>query len=332
MRIALDAMGGDFAPGPIVIGAIQAVQENDSLEVVLVGDRDQITAALGTHAGRPRLEIFHTTQVVGMDEKPTVLRTKRDSSIARCWELLATRKVQALVSAGNTGAVAAGGLFSKLFLKGVKRPGIAVVIPSMQGPVVLLDVGANAACKAEHLFQYGVMGSVYAKHILGVENPTIGLMNIGTEEGKGNELVKETLDLFQASHLRDRFHGNVEGRDLYQGTVNVFVTDGFVGNIILKVSEGVLDMVLHLASSGVLSALTTEKHLAEQALRRVAFDYHHSAFGGAPLLGVDGICIICHGSSNDRAIRNALLRAALHGDAKLNDQITAELDRAPSVV
>jgi len=332
MRIALDAMGGDFAPGPIVAGAVQAAQENESLQITLVGDRDQITAALGADAGSPRFEIVHTTQVVGMDEKPTVLRTKRDTSIGKCWELMATRKVQGLVSAGNTGAMTAGALFTKLFIKGVKRPGIAVVIPSLQGPVVLLDVGANSSCKAEHLFQYGAMGSVYARQMLGIENPTIGLMNIGTEEGKGNDLVRETLDLFQASHLRDRFHGNVEGRDLYQGTVNVFVTDGFVGNIVLKVSEGVLDLVLKLAANGVLSALDKEKHLAEAALRRVAHEYHHSATGGAPLLGVDGVCIICHGSSNDRAIRNALLRAARHGDNKVNELIASELERTPTSV
>lgn len=332
MRIALDAMGGDFAPGPIVAGAVEAVKANDKLEVTLVGDNEKIRACLGVgvnDALPPRIDIVHTTQVVGMEEKPSVLRTKRDNSIIRCWELMAQNIVDAVVSAGNTGAVAAGGLFTRLFLKGVKRPGIAVVVPSLRGPVVLLDVGANAAPKAEHLFQYGVMGSVYAKKMLGVEKPRIGLMNIGTEDGKGNELAKETYDLFVASHLKDQFHGNVEGRDLYQGTVNVFVTDGFVGNVVLKVSEGILDMLMKHVARDVLGALDTEKQKAEQAIRALGQSYHHSASGGAPLLGVDGVCMICHGSSNEKAIRNALLRAAQHSELRVNEQIAAELERAP---
>jgi glycerol-3-phosphate acyltransferase PlsX len=329
MRIALDAMGGDFAPGPIVAGAVDAVNANETLEIVLVGDREKILACLNGQE-HPRLEIVHTTQVVGMEEKPSVLRTKRDSSIVRCWELMANNTVEAIVSAGNTGAMAAGGLFTRLFLKGVKRPGIAVVVPSLRGPVVLLDVGANAAPKGEHLFQYGVMGAVYAKAMLGVANPKIGLMNIGTEDGKGNELAKETYDLFVASHLKDQFHGNVEGRDLYQGTVNVFITDGFVGNVVLKVSEGILDMLMKHVARDVLGALDTEKHKAEHAIRTLGASYHHSSFGGAPLLGVDGVCIICHGSSNEKAIRNALLRAAQHGEARVNELIAAELERAPS--
>ena len=264
-----------------------------------------------------------------MEEKPSVLRTKRDSSIARCWELMGTKRVDAVVSAGNTGAVAAAGLFSKLFLPGVKRPGIAVVIPTMTGPCVLLDVGANSSCKPEHLYQYGVMGAAYARQILSIESPQIGLMNIGTEEGKGNELVRDTRDLFKASPYKDNFSGNVEGRDLYQGSVNVFVCDGFVGNVVLKVSEGRLDMVLHMAAEGVLGSLDAERHLAEQAIKQLAQKYHHSSFGGAPLLGIDGTCIICHGSSRERAITNALLRAIQHSDSHLNDMIIAELKRFP---
>ena len=329
MRIALDAMGGDFAPGPIVAGAVDAVQANEALEIVLVGDRDRVQHALGEQQNHPRLQVLHTSQVIEMHEKPSVLRTKKDSSIAKCWELMAMRKVDAVVSAGNTGAVAAAGLFTRLFVKGVKRPGIAVVLPSLRGPVVLLDVGANAVCKPEHLFQYGVMGSIYAREIVGIDSPKIGLMNIGTEEVKGNDLVRETHELFRSSHLKDQFQGNVEGRDLCQGTVNVLVCDGFVGNIVLKVSEGMLEMIMKMTTGAIMGSLENERHLAEQALRKFENDHHHSSFGGAPLLGVDGICIIAHGGSDQRAIFNALQRAIQHSDTQLNALIASDLERSP---
>ncbi|QGJ71757.1 Phosphate acyltransferase PlsX [Planctomycetales bacterium 10988] len=326
MRIALDAMGGDYAPEPNVLGARQALQEHEGIEVVLVGDEEKIAPLLEEDRDHPRLSILHCSQVVGMHERPSAVRSKRDSSIARCWELMATNKVDALVSAGNTGAVAAAGLFTRLFLKGVRRPGIAVVIPTKSGPSILLDVGANAACKPEHLYQYGVMGSLYAQKIVGIEQPTIGLMNIGTEDGKGNELVKETHRLFNQSHFSDAFHGNIEGRDLYQGTANVVVCDGFVGNVVLKVSEGMFEYVMGMAAEGVLPALNQERDLAKQAFKKIADRYHHSSFGGAPLLGIEGTCLICHGSSNDKSIRNALLRTAQHAEVHLNEVIVAALN------
>src|SRR5262249_30547341 len=183
MRIALDAMGGDHAPGPIVAGAVQAVQAEPELTVVLVGDQAQVEPPLPTDDVRPRLQIFHCTQVVGMEDKPVeALRRKPDSSIKRCWELLAGRKVDGIVSAGNTGAMVAGGHFLKRFLKGVLRPGIAAVLPTERGPCVLLDVGANIAARPEHLLQYGIMGRLYAQHILQVADPKIGLMNVGSED------------------------------------------------------------------------------------------------------------------------------------------------------
>lgn len=333
MRIALDAMGGDFAPGPIVNGAVHAVEANDQLHVVLVGDEPQVRACLAEgYQNHPQLSFVHTTQVLGMDEKPSELRRKPDSSIAKIWQLMATRQVDAVVSAGNTGAVAAGGLFTKLFLKGVKRPGIAVVMPTMRGPCVLLDVGANAACKPEHLYQYGVIGSLYAQKIVGIESPKIGLMSIGTEDGKGNDLVRETRDLFRASQYAQSFHGMVEGRDLYAGTVNVVVCDGFTGNVILKVSESVTDFLLHMAATKVLPALDADRAKAEAIFKGLGSDLHHESFGGAPLLGVDGVCIICHGSSKERAIRNALATAVKHHDTHLNAMITEGLTQSPAAV
>ena len=191
MLIALDAMGGDHAPGPIVAGAVQAVQADPDLRVVLVGDQMQVEAALVGAAGpHERIDVFHCTQVVGMEESPVdALRKKPDNSITRCWQLLAQRKVDGIVSAGNTGALVAGGFILRRFLKGVRRPGIAAVMPTLRGPCVLIDVGANVSPKPEHLFQYGVMGSIFARHILQRPQPTIGLMNIGEEEQKGHDLA-----------------------------------------------------------------------------------------------------------------------------------------------
>src|SRR5947207_640711 len=222
MFIALDAMGGDYAPAPIVAGAVQAVAADPELRVRLVGDQARIDPLIAGVAHGDRLPVFHCTQVVGMEESPVVaLRKKPDNSISRCWQLLAQGKVEGIVSAGNTGAMVAGGLFLKRFLADVRRPGIAAVMPSLKGPCVLLDVGANINPKPEHLFQYGVMGSIFARHILQKNRPTIGLMNVGSEEQKGHDLAKETHALFNASTLREQFVGNVEGRDLHRGAADV---------------------------------------------------------------------------------------------------------------
>lgn len=331
MHIALDAMGGDHAPGPIVTGAVRAVQADPELRVVLVGDRGQIEPLLAdAGSARERLDIFHSTQVITMEETPVVaLRKKPDNSISRCWQLLAERKVEAIVSAGNTGAMVAGGLRLRLFLKNVRRPGIAAVMPTLKGPCVLLDVGANVSPKPEHLFQYGVMGSIFAKHILQRDKPTIGLMNVGSEEAKGHDLAKETHALFRASSLSERFIGNVEGRDINKGACDVIVTDGYVGNVVLKVCEGVFDFVMKMAGKELLGSLGAEKHLAQQALQNLIKRYDYSEHGGAPLLGIDGICIICHGSSGERAIENALIVAAKYARARLNALIVQELEAEP---
>src|SRR5438105_1054419 len=333
MQIALDAMGGDFAPGPIVAGAVQAVAADPELRVILVGDRAQIEPCLAlAGAAHPRIEIFHCTQVITMEETPVVaLRKKPDNSISRCWQLLAERKVEAIVSAGNTGAMVAGGLRLRRFLKNVRRPGIAAVMPTLKGPCVLLDVGANVNPKPTHLFQYGVMGSIFARHILKRDKPTIGLMNIGEEEQKGHDLAKETHALFNNSAFRDQFIGNIEGRDINRGVCDVVVTDGFVGNVVLKVCEGVFDFVVKMMAKEVLGALDVERQKGQQAIQALVDRYDYSAQGGAPLLGIDGICIICHGSSGDRAIKNALGLAAQYARAKLNELIVRELETSPPV-
>lgn len=327
MRIALDAMGGDYAPGPIVQGAIQAVEKDPDMHVVLVGDQAQIEPILAASAGaRARLEIFHASQTITMEESPTsAFRKKPDNSISRCWQLMAQHKVEAVVSAGNTGAMVAAGFLLRLFLKGVRRPGIAALMPTQKGLSVLLDVGANVHPKPEHLYQYGVMGSIYAQHILQRDKPKIGLLNVGAEEDKGGNLVRETHDLFTSSPLKDQFIGNIEGRDINTGVCEVIVTDGFVGNVVLKVCEGVFDFVMKVVGKELFGTLKTEIPLAQLALQNIIKRYDYHELGGAPLLGVDGIAIICHGSSRERAIENALGVAAKHARAKLNDLIVQEL-------
>lgn len=331
MRIALDAMGGDYAPGPVVQGAIQAVQKDPEMHVVLVGDKAQIEPLLASvTTARDRLEIFHASEVVTMEESPAMaFRKKPDNSITRCWQLLQQRKVEAIVSAGNTGAMVAGGFLLRLFLKGVRRPGIAALMPTHKGFAVLIDVGANVHPKPAHLYQYGVMGAIYAKHILQRDKPKIGLLNVGSEEDKGNELAKDTQELFRNSPLKDQFIGNIEGRDINDGICEVVVTEGFVGNVVLKVSEGVSSFVMKVVAKEVLGALKDEVPLAQKAIGNIVKRYDYHELGGAPLLGVDGICIICHGGSKERAMENALHLAAKHARAKLNELIVKELSAHP---
>lgn len=327
MRIALDAMGGDHAPAPNVDGALAALEEQPDLEVVLVGDPAQLNPLLDKagYSG-DRLSVLESDGVVEMHEKPTdALRKKPNSSIAVCWKQMAVREVDAIVSAGNTGAVVAAGLRTRLFLKGVKRPGIGVALPTLKGRSLLVDVGANPAARPEHLYQYGVMGLVYAQEILGIENPRVGLMNIGSEEGKGNELYKGTHELLTQSWLKDRYVGNVEGRGLYAGEADVLICEGFVGNVVLKVSEGMADFLFKAVTPEVVGRLDAERGTAMQAFQDVGRRFQYNEEGGAPLLGIDGTCIICHGSSDARAIQNALKVSTRLKERDINGQIVSDL-------
>ena len=331
MRVALDAMGGDDAPGINIEGAVAALRNQPDLEVLLVGDRpllDRLVEATG-YSGE-RLQIIPSVDFVGMGEKPTdALRKKPDCSIAVCWKLMASGQAEAVVSAGNTGGVVAAGLRTRLFLKGVKRPGIAVVLPTLRGRAVLMDVGANPGARPEHLYQYAVMGSVYARELLGVKEPGVGLMNIGSEDGKGNELVRETHQLITASPLRERYIGNVEGRGLYHGEADVLICEGFVGNVVLKVSEGMASMMLRKLAEDVVSSLDVERAKAASAFQQIGRRYEYNEVGGAPLLGIDGICLICHGSSDARSIVNALRGATILREHRVNAQIVELLAASP---
>ena len=324
MRIALDAMGGDFAPRPNIVGAFEAVERNSKLEILLVGDRACLEEEIAKVGSLPAaIRIIESDGVVGMEEKPTAaLREKPNCSIVRCWQLMAAGDADAVVSAGNTGAMVAAGLRTRLFLKGVKRPGIAVRMPTVKGSCILIDVGANPAARPEHLAQYGLMGAVFARELLGAQSPRVGLLNIGSEDGKGTDLYRETHSLLLNSPIKEYYIGNVEGRDVYHGDVDVIICEGFVGNVVLKVSEGMAEFVLKTVGGALMNALTTERDHAMQTLARLTEQFHYQESGGAPLLGIDGICIICHGSSDHRSIRNALKMAAEIDNHHINSRIT----------
>ncbi|MEW4490198.1 phosphate acyltransferase PlsX [Thalassoglobus sp. JC818] len=327
MRIALDAMGGDDAPLVNVAGAIEALQEHSSLEISLVGDRPVVDELIDKQGySGDRLEVVEADGFVGMHEKPMdALRQKPNCSIANCWKMMAAGQVDAVISAGNTGGVVAAGLRTRLFLKGVKRPGISVVLPTVTGRSVLLDVGANPGARPEHLAQYAIMGTVFAREMLQIESPRVGLMNIGSEDGKGTPFIKEAHDLIVQGPVASNYIGNIEGRGLYQGEADVIICEGFVGNVVLKVSEGMASMMMQRVAHQVLGSLNGEKSTAEEAFGRVGRSFEYNEYGGAPLLGIDGICLICHGSSDARSIRNALSTALTFGDRKVNQQIVETL-------
>lgn len=335
IRIAVDAMGGDNAPSEIVRGAIDALAMIDEAEVVLIGRRDVIEAELAqipdTETWRGRIDIVHASEVIEMDESPIDgVRTKKDSSIVRMAKLAAADEIQGCISAGNTGACAGACQLKMKKLPGVKRGGIAVVLPSFHGPMVMCDVGANIAPRPDHLYQYGVMAAVYSERILGKQNPRVGLISIGEESIKGTELVKGTAALLKNDPAIN-FVGNVEGRDLFRGAADVIVSDGFVGNVVLKMTEGLAEGLIRTIGHEV--KLKDPELLArfEPIVRDVWARYDYSEHGGAPLLGVNGVCIICHGSSEARAIRNAVRVAWRYVKEDLNALISGAIARSNQV-
>ncbi len=328
MKIAVDAMGGDHGPGVIVEGAVGAVRELGA-SVILVGDSAAIEAELGRldARGQPDVEVRHASQVVGMAETPShALRRKRDSSLRVAAELVRDGKAAAFVSAGNTGAAMAISMFVIGVLRGIDRPAIAAVLPNLKRFTVLLDVGANVDPKPWHLFQFAVMGHVYSRDILGIENPRVGLLSVGEEEGKGNELTKETYEQLKESSLN--FIGNVEGRDIYNGHCDVVVTDGFTGNVSLKISESLAEMLGAMIKEELQRDLRSKvgAALAQPAFHRFKKRVDYTEMGGAPLLGIDGASIICHGASPSKAIKNAIRVAGEWAKAGLNEHIKAALE------
>jgi glycerol-3-phosphate acyltransferase PlsX len=330
MKIALDAMGGDYAPSEIVKGAIEALPEIKST-IVLVGNKTLIDKELNKYKfDNHRIEIVHAEQVIEMHEHPAfAVKEKEDSSIVKSIKLIKEEKVDGVVSAGNTGAVMSSALLYLGRLKGIKRPAITTVLPTINNtPTIMLDIGANVDCKKEYLVQFALMGKIYLESIFGIENPKIALLNIGEEEGKGNQLVQETYSLLKNNPYFN-FYGNVEGKDLFKGIVNIIICDGFVGNIAIKTAEGVAETLFELISKELKSSWWSIilALLLKPKFRNVKKSMDYSEFGGAPLLGINGNVIISHGRSKSKAIKNALKLAERVINLKINDKIMEGLEK-----
>lgn len=327
MKIALDAVGGDHGPVPCIEGALQAVLELD-VEVILVGDETLLKQECDRLGCRdPRVSIRHASQVVGMHESPSaVVRKKRDSSIWVATELVKSGAADAVVSPGNTGASMVASFFVLGLTKGVERPAIATSLPTVTGEAIILDVGANVDCSAKDLEQFALMGNEYGKHLFKKPNPRVGLLSIGEEDSKGNEVTKVAFKLLKASPLN--FVGNVEGREVYSGIADVVVCDGFIGNVALKISEGVAETISKLLLKEISSSIfgRLAYPLIAGPLRRLKRRIDYAEFGGAPLLGVNGNTMICHGRSSAKAIKNAIRRAQGMAEGKVRELIQRNIE------
>lgn len=324
MRIAIDAMGGDDAPRVTVLGAVEAVKER-GYEILLVGDSARIEAELSgvRHSVLSKhIHIHHASEWIDMHESPAAsVRRKKDSSINVAVGLLKNGEADAVVAAGNTGAVVCAATLGVGMLKGIERPGIAITIPTTKGKALLIDVGANIDTKPVHLFQYAVMGAAFMRDVHGVEKPTIGLLNVGQEESKGTELLQEAYRILE-QNCPD-FIGNVEGYDIFEGTSDVIVCDGYVGNVALKVSEGLAHSIETFLKRALKRSLVCRigALLSRSAFMFLRGEIDYAEYGGAPLLGIDGICIICHGKSSAKAIKNAVLVAGKFIEKGVNKHI-----------
>lgn len=334
MRIGVDVMGGDHAPEAVLSGALDAATKlSDDDVIVLVGDEAVIRDRVNGHEAASRFEVVHTTQTVDMGEPPVeAVRSKPDSPVAvlaRMASPKADNRIDAFISAGNTGAQVTAAQMYMRRLPHVHRPGIAVVVPTFSGTIVLIDVGANIEPKPHHLAQYGVMGSVLSELAAGVSNPRVGLMNIGGEEQKGTSEIKQASRL-----LRDdagvNFIGSVEGRDVFNGAADVIITDGVVGNVMLKLAEGLADGLFRRIAREVAAIDPKLARTFEPIVKRIYADHDYHEYGGAPLLGVNGVCIISHGSSQSRTICNAMLRARQYVNSNINAAITDRLGEMAS--
>jgi glycerol-3-phosphate acyltransferase PlsX len=322
LNIAVDAMGGDYAPEAPIQGGLWA-QSELGVNVTLVGDRSLIAKWLDTGSNRDNgIQIHHCSQVVGMDESPLkVLRQKKDASILVAFELMKSGKVQAVVSAGNSGATVGAAVLALGRIGGVERPALAAVFPGARGAVVLIDVGANVDTKPKQLFEFAIMGNIFANSLLGIDNPKIGLLNIGEEGSKGSERVKIAHDMLTQAPLN--FVGNVEGRHIFSGDVQVIVTDGFVGNVALKLSEGMVETIGLMLERETSRTLMSRIGfwLSRRAVENVGRDLDYAEYGGALLLGIRGVAVICHGSSSPKAIKNAVRTARNFVNKRVQEQL-----------
>lgn len=326
MRIAVDAMGGDYAPRAIVEGAVAAAKEYN-IDVILVGKRQAIETELKRYkAVSRRITIEDATEIIGMDESAaTSVRRKRDSSIVKAIEMIKEGRAEAMVSAGNTGAVVCAATLVMGLLPGIERPGIAIITPSLTGRALLVDVGANINPKPIHLQQYAVMATAYFRNVLNIPNPRVGLLNIGEEETKGPEYVQETYAFLEKAKVN--FIGNVEGKDIFSGKCDCIVCDGFVGNIALKITEGLAEVIAEFLKRQIFSSVWSRLGalLMMRGFKRFRKQLDYSEYGGALLLGVNGIVIIGHGRSSAKAIKNAIRVAKEELEKNVNEKIIEEI-------
>lgn len=328
MKIIIDAMGGDNAPEEIVKGAVEALKEYN-IDIILTGDENEIEKILKKeNADTSRLEIVHTTEVITNNDHPAqVIRKKKDSSMVVGMRLLKEGKGDAFISAGNTGAILAGGLFVVGRIKGIDRPALSPILPGKNGPFMLIDAGANAECKTQNMLQFAIMGDIYLKAVLKKDSPSIGLVNIGAEEEKGTEFTKECYKLLKESGLN--FKGNVEGRDIPEGNVDIVVCDGFTGNVILKLFEGVALTIFDALKKEILSSTISKigGFLLKPVFKSFKKQFDYTEYGGAMFLGVDGTVIKTHGTAKAKVIKNTIKQAISIVEGGVVEGIKEEIEK-----
>lgn len=324
VSVAIDAMGGDFGEKPIIAGVLEALKERKDFEVVLVGDKDKLSCSIPENL-KERVKIVHSDDVFSMGESATDVMKRKDSTIYKAVELVKNGECNAVVSAGHSGATMSLATLRIGRLKNVSRPPIATLMPNSKNSATLvLDVGANVDCKAEHLFQFAIMGEAYAKFILGIKNPRIGILSNGEEDSKGNEVTKSAFKLLKQMK---NFVGNVEGGEIFDGSVDVVVCDGFMGNVVLKTSEGVASAMNKLIKNEIKKSLVSilGALILKRTFKAVKKSTDYEEYGGAPLLGVKNCVIIAHGKSGSKAIKNAIFQALRLADSNINNAIEEEL-------
>ncbi len=326
MKIAIDGMGGDYAPVEIVKGCIQAINELD-INILLIGKKELLQSELKKYTfDQSKIEIVHASEIITNEDKPTqTVRHKKNSSMVIGLNMLKNKEVDVFISAGNTGALLAGSLLLVGRIKGIDRPAIASVFPTQKGISLLIDAGANAECKPRNLMEFALMGSIYTEKVLEKKNPSIGLVNIGSEEEKGTPLIKESFKLF--ANQKFNFYGNVEAREIPDGVVDVIVCDGFVGNVILKLAEGVATTVLSMLKKEFKKNLLNKisASILKPSLKGFKRNMDYTEYGGAPLLGINGAVIKAHGNSNAKAIKNAIIQGMAFVENEVVTKISHEI-------
>ncbi|MGK0466581.1 phosphate acyltransferase PlsX [Clostridium sp.] len=328
MVVVVDGMGGDFSPDAVVCGCVEAIKEYD-IDILITGPYDLIKEELDKYNYDPnKIKIIDAKEVISTSEHPVMaIKRKKDSSLVKALNLVKGGEADAVISAGSSGAFLAGCTLIVGRIKGIDRPALAPVMPGKKGPFMIIDCGANAECKPHYLVQFGLMGKTYFENILKINNPSVGIVNIGTEEEKGNELSKSAHQLLKVANLN--FVGNVEAREIPTGDINVLVCDGFVGNVILKLYEGAVANIFDILKTGIMSSFRTKLGgmLLKPVFKKFKKDFDYKEYGGAAFLGVNGICIKAHGSSDAKAFKNAIKQATIFYDNKVVDKLKLEIEK-----